>query len=225
MLKRRRPTTLFGFTKAAFWAILHPNSNNQNMSVGETLGFYYKAAVIPLIAAVVVGIILYFTWHPAAIISPYSGIIPQLYKLLGNSYFVVYPIIYTLIFIPVGLLADAALYQLIAKMLFKIWKGTYNRTLAALMFGSLPAMLFAWLWTIPGIYLLLVIFAIWGLIVAIMSLSKQQNISGMRALGGILATIGIVIVVVIVITIIVVLVFAAFLASTHLVHPVLPASS
>lgn len=206
--RANKPTSLFGYTKAAFDATLHPNSNNQNMSVSETLTFYYKAIIIPLIAVIVVGVILYFTWHPV-MISPYSGIIPQLYKLLGNSYFIAYPVFYLLILAPVALLADAALYQLLAKMLLKIWKGTYNRTLTALMFGSMPAVLFVWLWSIPVLYLLIVVFAIWGLMVSIISLSKQQNISGMRALGGILASLAIVLLVVIVITIIAVALLVA----------------
>ncbi len=106
---------------------------------------------------------------------------------------------YVLLLIPISIIIDGAIYQLFAKILFKIWNKDISKTITALTYASFPAMLFVWALFIPVVGIVIdIIIAIWSFIVLIISLARQQGISGWRAFGGIFVS-GIILAVIIIV--------------------------
>ena len=176
--------------KKAFHAITNPSSNTEEMSIGNALKFYYSAAIIPFIIALVLGTGLAFvasslikgtfSFIPglAAVGAGFTGIVVMLVLTAGL-------IIYLFILIPIMALIVAALVQFFSKNLFKFWNGGYNKTFTAMLFAQLPIVLFIWASFIPFVTILL---AIWGFIVGLITLAKQQQVSIGKAFVALIVT-------------------------------------
>jgi hypothetical protein len=184
--------SLWGYTKKALDIALHPGSVNQSYSIGDAIAFYYKAAIIPAIAAAVLGFLLLFAFGSLALgifgaFSTFmSGIMAYAPVLMGAIGAVI-GLAYVLLFIPIGIIVDGAIYHFFAKTLFKIWKNDISKTITATMYATFPAMLLMWAFFIPVLGEIIAIAAsVWSFIVLIISMARQQQVSGWRAFGGIL---------------------------------------
>ena len=182
--------SFWGYTKKALDIALHPSSVNQSYGVGDAIAFYYKAALIPAIAAAVLGFVLLFAFGSVALgifgvfkdfgIASYA---PALMGIIGA----VLGLAYVLLFIPIGIIVDGAIYHFFAKTLFKLWKNDISKTITATMYAAFPAMLLMWAFFIPILGMVVAIVAgIWSFIILIISMARQQQVSGWRAFGGIL---------------------------------------
>ncbi|MCL5404827.1 MAG: hypothetical protein M1125_03250 [Candidatus Marsarchaeota archaeon] len=217
----KAPKSFLDYTKSAFYIIMHPGSVSDTYGVGDALIFYYKASILPAILAAIVGGLLGYAFGSLA----FSGL-ATLSKGIALLHLAapvlalmaaVYGLAYVLIFIPIGIVINAAVYQFFAKILFKIWKKDISRTLTAIMYSALPIALFFWLSFIPVIGLIVIMaLAVWEFIILIISLARQQGISGWRAFGGILVS-GVVLAI-----IIFVIDFALLYAATPTLYSVSP---
>ncbi len=175
--------------KKAWGIMLHPGSVSKTMDLGDVLGFYYKAAILPTIASVIVAALFGIAAGGLAY-SLVGRLLPAM--AAGAALFtallaVGVALLYMLVLIPVGIIINAAIYQLFAKRLFDIWRKPYKNTLTAVLYGEMPVMMFLWLMFIPIVgSFISIVFGIWGLVVLIISMARQQDISGARAFGGIL---------------------------------------
>ncbi|MEM3178124.1 MAG: hypothetical protein QXT36_02990 [Candidatus Micrarchaeaceae archaeon] len=180
--------------KKAFNAIVHPSGNTMEMSVGNVLKFYYSAAIIPFIIAVILGGILAYAasslvsglFSIPRTLSP--GFASGLAGFTGGTlvlFVILFFALLLFILIPIGAIVDAAILQFFSKNVFKFWQGGYNKTFLATLFAEFPIMIFIWLYFIPFVSIIL---AIWGLVVYIITLANQQKISGAKAFGAMLVT-------------------------------------
>ncbi|MCL4373960.1 MAG: hypothetical protein M1360_04820 [Candidatus Marsarchaeota archaeon] len=187
--------------KKALGIMRHPSSVKTPMSMLDALSFYYGASIIPLIAVIVVGLVLSFAIG--------AGLLLLTYLVL--------PVLELLVIVPIGIIVDAALYQLFAVRLFKVWHKPYNNTLTATTFAVFPSIMLLWGYNIPVVgSAFSIVAAIWAFIILIISMANMQQVSGLRAFGGLLLT-GVII------GIIVLLVFLAGIASFGaLLHGVSP---
>ncbi|OJT94392.1 Yip1 domain protein [Candidatus Micrarchaeum sp.] len=184
--------SFWGYTKKALDIALHPSSVNQSYGVGDAIAFYYKAAIIPAIAAAVLGFVLLFAFGSIALgifgaFSPFlSGIAAYAPALMG-IFGAVLGLAYVLLLIPIGIIVDGAIYHFFAKTLFKLWKNDISKTITATMYATFPAMLLMWAFFIPILgEVVAIVASIWSFIVLIISMARQQQVSGWRAFGGIL---------------------------------------
>ncbi|MEM3296934.1 MAG: hypothetical protein QW696_03480, partial [Candidatus Micrarchaeaceae archaeon] len=161
--------------KKAFNAIVHPSGNTMEMSVGNVLKFYYSAAIIPFIIAVILGGILAYAasslvsglFSIPSTLSP--GFASGLAGFTGGTlvlFVILFFALLLFILIPIGAIVDAAILQFFSKNVFKFWQGGYNKTFLATLFAEFPIMIFIWLYFIPFVSFIL---AIWGLVVYIIT--------------------------------------------------------
>jgi hypothetical protein len=158
--------------------MLHPqDATMKEKSISQSLLFYYKVLAIPL----AIYILLSFAFARVAS----AGAFLAWFSLLAY-----------LVLVPIMFFFSAFLYHIFGK-LFKVFKEGYDKTFTAVIYGSIPTIIFIWLKPIPIVSFLSIIFEIWGFIVAIFALSNQQKTSKLAAFGVILAT-GIVIAIIII---------------------------
>ena len=166
---------IIGDFKAGMNAALHPSSNTQNMDLGQAIGFYYKASILPAILAIIIDGIIAYLVNPSLIISTIGEIIGFLWIL-----------------IPIGIIISAAVFQFFDKILLKIFKGDISKTATAVMFEEMPLLVLAFLYFLPFnsptsfMYYIKEIFeliiGIWGIIVLTVSFKEQQNVSTGKAI-------------------------------------------
>jgi len=118
---------IVGGFKKGLDAAINPDKKS-SMGIGDALTFYYKAAIIPLILAIVLGSIGAYLIKPSLVLL----IIPL-------------ALVYILILIPIGLLIDAAIYQFFDKILFKVFKGDISKTFTAMMYSVMPSLIFSFI--------------------------------------------------------------------------------
>jgi len=181
--------------KVAIKAMLHPSTNTKAMSIENVLRFYYKVSLIPLALAIVVNLVLTLAFGYNISFSPGLMRVTPFSSVLGVGISIVkaigFPLLYLLILIPLGLLLNAAIYQLFSKLLFDLVKRDYNRTLTAYLYAEMPCILLFWLFNIPIAGLVVLgIASIWSIVVLVISLSKQQGINVRQAIGTWLLSIG-----------------------------------
>lgn len=141
--------------------MLHPGeATARKMDIRHALEFYSKLAIIPFVLTVV------------------------FYFVFVNSTLLIIPIV-LLIFIivlPVGYFIDAFIYQLFGKFILRQFTTNYRATFSAVVYGSVPSVLFIWLENIPKIGSIFgLILGIWSFIVLLFALSNQQKISKFTA--------------------------------------------
>jgi hypothetical protein len=169
---------------------MQPGRAKATLSVGKALGFYYRASLLPVILTIIVGFFVgYFAGSllgavPGGIGIPFGAAAGAVAGLIAA----VLGALFLLVAVPIGMLVDALIYQLFAKFVFGIWKGTYERTFTAVTYGMMPMLLFFWIAFIPFVDLLLIVIALWSLAVFIVSLGRQHRIGVWRAFGGVVLT-------------------------------------
>ncbi len=175
------------------------------MEVRQALAFYYKAALVPLIISVIIaapfgllaGTLINSFTHELISTSGYTNII-------NMAVAVGFVLLYILVLLPLSILVNAAIYHLFANNLFHIWSKPYSNTMTAVLYSVLPVSVipilpFIWLF-MPGLksisailvavgILLFIALGIWEFIVLIISMARQQGVSGWRAFAGILISI------------------------------------
>lgn len=192
--------------------MLHPSkATKESKDIGGIFTYYYKLSFIPLILMIIVLLAL------LSIIRSIIGstsLIGSVFAGLGILGAILYPIAILWVLIPVGFLVSAGLLQIFGKLV-RQFKADYIKTLNAVIYGSVPLILFYWIFMVPLLGgIVEFIMAIWGLIVLIIALSNQQKI-GNGASFGILILTGVVV------GIIVGVIAIAF--SVALFHSILPA--
>jgi hypothetical protein len=162
-------------------AMVSPGSETKkSMDLGKAFEFYYKASIISFILFLVVAFVL--TSTNAFGLAFHSSVV---YSLMKSANLDLYLLGFALVFwiaVPISMLVNAFIYQLVGKHLLGEWKGVYDKTLTAVMFGQLPAMLFAWVFLIPAVSIFyMFVFTIWNMVVFIVALSAQQRVSRVHA--------------------------------------------
>lgn len=163
------------------------------MGVKDALKLYYGVSLVPLLLFIVLGSICL----NLGLVSNRFGAVPLVLSLLPgvglNVLLVAFAFAYFWVLIPVSLLIDAALYHLVGKNFLKLFKGGYERTFTALVFGFMPMLLLYWLFVIPGVNALaLIVLPVWGFVVDVIALSVQQKVTRLQAFAVIAVLLGLV---------------------------------
>jgi hypothetical protein len=160
---------------------LHPKREaGGKMTMGEAIRFYYKFSVIPTVLFIISSAI--FANSASAFAMPLKyfasyGAVGA--ALLAAAMFWILE--------PLGMAIDAAIFHFFGKTVLKSFKNRYDATFTAMVYAILPALLLYWLTPIPIIGIAAIIAVVgWELIVLILALSRQQNVSAMRAVGVVL---------------------------------------
>ena len=182
--------------RRGYTSLLSPGSaTKKHMSIMGALSFYYMLSIIPFVLFVAIGSLVLAANMNMNVLPFWSNFGYQfgltttsfLFLLLGG-------ILYFWVFVPIGIFINALLYQLVGKFFLNIWRGTYDKTFTAAMFGVLPSMLFYWLMPIPIINIFyLAVFGVWSFVVFVIALANQQKVARMSAFLGMLATVTIVV--------------------------------
>ena len=143
----------------------------KKQSIGESLAFYYKASILPLLLFMAFSYI-FFYYRPV-----YSYGIPMMGIINVPFLAVLWAILLIWVAIPISIFVNAFLYQLIGYYFLRLWNGSYEKTFAAVMFGEIPVVSLIWLMPIPV-----------ANVIFFIALSVQQKITRLRALGAILLT-------------------------------------
>jgi hypothetical protein len=165
--------------KAGMDAALHPTQGTRKqMPASEALKMYYKFSVIPALLFIIFGSVLLAGLSSLLVHMPVIG--PLLAALSGLAVIlvVIAAVMYFWIFVPIGIIISAAIWQLFGKFLLKKFNKGYSATLTAAVYGALPSVGLLWTIAIPVLgILILFITSIWGLILGIYALANQQNTS------------------------------------------------
>ncbi len=139
------------------------------MSIKESLAFYYKYSLLPLVLLIIMSYTLNRT-----LLSIFPG-----FSSTGGV--VAASLVLVWIGVPVFMLIQSAFLYVIGMML-KFYKNDFPRTFASVVYGSVPLVLLLWLTSIPvyGKFLLLAI-EIWSFVILFIALSEQHGISVFRA--------------------------------------------
>ncbi|MGC8587361.1 MAG: hypothetical protein ACP5K9_03710 [Candidatus Micrarchaeia archaeon] len=154
----------------------------KKQSIGESLAFYYKASILPLLLFMAFSYI-FFYYRPV-----YSYGIPMMGIINVPFLAVLWAILLVWVAIPISIFVNAFLYQLIGYYFLRLWNGSYEKTFAAVMFGEIPVVSLIWLMPIPIANVIFFIAVLWGFGVLVIALSEQQKITRLRALGAVLLT-------------------------------------
>jgi hypothetical protein len=170
-----------------FWNLVwNPGKySKRQLDFWSAVKLYYTMAVLPFIAYVVIGSLRIAAGDGvhrfgASTLLAHLG---PLFTSLSYLSLIWGGILLFFIALPLGIAIDAIIYQIIAKHFLKVWKGSYDRTFTALVFGLFPLLLLLWIGVIPIFNLLFIIVApIWSLVVIVIALSEQQKITRLNAL-------------------------------------------
>lgn len=157
----------------------------RQLNFGNALKLYYTLAVFAFIAYVVVGSLAVAAGAGVhAVSAPFPvSVLQSLVTSVSYVSVLWGGILLFFVVIPLGLAIYAVLYQIIAKHFLNIWKGTYDKTFAALVFGAFPSLLLYWLSVVPVFNAIFIILApIWGFVVLVVALSAQQKVTRLNAL-------------------------------------------
>lgn len=170
----------------AYGILLHPSAaSRRRMEIGECLKFYYRLTIIPFILFLLFG-------YVSNRMGFYNS---RFFTLIGPTAGTVFiDVLFFWIAVPLGVVLNSFIYQLVSKFFLRIWRGTLDRTFQAVLFGQLPPVLFYWLIPIPiARVAYLVLFPIWGLVVIVISLSVQQRVTRLQAFAALMAVLFLVI--------------------------------
>ncbi len=193
---------IMGNFREVIRASIHPNGNTKKMGIGDALRYYYTALPMP-IALFALAIIISIIISLAEFLQPGFAGMP-----IGFSVAILFAtVLVGILFSPIYLLLGALILHFFSKILFNIIKGPLERTYAAVIYGTMPALMLLFLLSlilvplemlmlngqpvnananfVPFIIILAGvagIIGIWNAVVTIISLSKQHKVSGKRAL-------------------------------------------
>ncbi len=177
-------------TRKAIDIITLKNKSPKALSIGDALKFYYKATLIPLVLAIILGAIVAAVG--SQFISPFFSFGIAGAAALG----ILSPILLIWVFQPLGALVLAGVYHLFGK-LFGQFKQDYTKTFNALLYVEFVTALVAWITVIPILgWIVLIVASVWSFVSIIVWISRFQKIS---LLASFLVIIGTVIVIVIIV--------------------------
>ncbi len=159
-------------------SIFHPGKETSaSLDIWGSLKIYYSVAIISIVlTAIAIGIMSIAGVHAGPAFSGSAGIASMLSASLPLIS-LISAAIGIFIAVPILLFIMAIIYQLIGKNFLNSWKGGYERTFAATMFGVLPAIFFYWAISIPLIGIAIAfILGIWDFVVLAIALSSQHKI-------------------------------------------------
>lgn len=169
-----------------FWDMVwHPGkASKRKLDLGGAVKLYYKVALLPFILYVAIGIIAVMlginthTFPSSSMVYSLGGFA----KSLAYGLVIVGAIALFFIVMPLSIAIDALIYQLIGKFFLNVWKGNYDKTFSALVFALFPLLLLLWLSVIPFLNSIFIVVApIWAIVVLVIALSAQQNITRLNA--------------------------------------------
>ncbi len=166
-------TAIIDDFKIGLDAVFHPSKNNKQMSIGQTLGMYYKFSVVPFVLFIVLGLIV--TTVLGSVLSAIPGV-GGLATGLGAVFIVVGAIMYLLIAIPIGIIIDGILYYLVGGVVFKWFKNGLSGTVTGVAYSVMTIVGFIWLIFIPVIgWLIVGLLGLYSLWVLWNSLAAQHK--------------------------------------------------
>ncbi len=182
----------------------------QQMSVGEALGFWYKASLIPaILAAIVAGILILVG---ASVVSGLLGPLGSVLGGIGAAVVIVGIFVSVWIITPIAMIIGAAILHFFGKTLLRQFKNSYSATLAATVYAELIGIFLLFITEIPVIgWIISIIVGIWSFVALLVWLARFQNTSWVMALVTIIVE-----VIVIVVILFVVLGAVFFSAIGHL---------
>jgi hypothetical protein len=136
--------------KSAWNLAIHP-STAKPMTIEEGVKFYYSFALLPGIAAIIIG---YAAVGPIGAISAFAAVF---------------------ILEMIGLFFGAGIYHLFGKFIFRKFTKDYSVTFTAAVVASIPTILFSWLSILIGPAGF--IFGIWGIVLLTIGLMRMQKVS------------------------------------------------
>ena len=190
--------TLSSDLRNAYGSMVHPGRNTaKQLSIGAALKLYYKAAIVPLILSVIVGIVVYSSAFSCALTCTqltgtpfFGGTISSLASAVGAPAApIITALLYIIALIPIGIVINTAIYQLVGRYFLNTFKKGYERSFTAVMYGSIPAMAFYWLLLVPYASIpAIVVIAVWQVIVFTIAMANQQKVTRLQAFGVYAAT-------------------------------------
>ena len=176
-----------GFTedvRKSFRMLFSPGKESAaRMDVWGALKFYYGASLIPLLLFLVIG----FVTLRLGLLQNAMGAatLPSFLLNAGAGALLVgFAFVYFWLLVPIGFFINSAIYQLVGKYFLRIFKGGYERTFTAMVFGSMPLLLLFWLFAVPGISMLaFVVLPVWAFVVEVIALAAQQRITRLQSIG------------------------------------------
>ena len=184
---------LINATKKALNVIMHPNAVREHKNSVDAIKFYYNAAVIPgIISIILSGLVLlkFGVANSNLLLSklPAHANPAMLFAIGALTGF-----LYVFILTPISAMISSVVYQFFAKKLFKIWTKDISRTFTASLYANFLVIFFIWVTLIPQTNIAASmadsILIIWSFVMLIILISKQQEISKLRAFGGVLLSI------------------------------------
>ncbi|MGC8586805.1 MAG: hypothetical protein ACP5K9_00755 [Candidatus Micrarchaeia archaeon] len=203
--------------------MLHPSAaTSKKMDIGKAFSYYYKMTIVPLVISEVLAIL--FAVFMLSIIKS-SLVFTSILGGFGALDFIALPLLILWILIPISIFISAGLYHIFGK-LFRQFKNSYSATVTAVVYSVVPTVLFYWAIIIPVLGgIISFVMGIWGFIVLVIALSKQQKISTGAAFGiAILVPIIIGIIVVIIVALFAIGVFLPILMSHNFTSAQVPYS-
>ena len=157
--------------------VFRPGENtSRKMSTGDAFALYYKFSVIPVVLFI---ILLYAALSIALAIFSKMPVIGSTLTLIGDIGIlgiIAFAILWFWVFVPIGILIQAALYQLVGGMLLGKFKGGYSGTVTACVYAAFPGLMIAWLSLIPVLGgLLSFIFGIYSVYILVTALANQHK--------------------------------------------------
>jgi hypothetical protein len=157
--------------------VFSPGANtSKKMSIGDAFAFYYKFSVIPIILLIAM---LYVLLSIAMAIFSQVPTIGHTLSLIGNlGVFgvIVFAVLWLWIAVPIAILIQAALYQLVGGALMGKFKGGYSGTVTACIYAAFPSVMIAWLGFIPVLGgLLSFLFGIYSIYILVTALANQHK--------------------------------------------------
>jgi hypothetical protein len=170
-----------------FWNLLwNPGvGSKRQMDVGGALKLYYMLAVLPFIAYLVIGGLAVSVGYSVNAIDSNTVFAPIFAMVKSFSYVSLFwnGIVLFFIALPIGIIVDAVIYQIIGRFFLKMWNGDYSKTLTALVYSLFPVLLLAWLNAIPVVNTIFIVLApIWSIVIFVIAMSAQQKITRLNAL-------------------------------------------
>ena len=144
---------------------LHPRvGTSRKMAIKETIGFYYAFSVIPTILLMI----------STAIFSSPSSRLTLVVSAAAGLW----------IGEPLGIFICAAILHFFGKTLLRSFKNGYGATFTAVTYMILPALLLDWITPVLIVGIVALVAAwLWSIIVGILALSRQQEVSARKSLG------------------------------------------
>ncbi len=184
-------------------------TTKQMKTTGDSLAFYYRLTIIPLVLFIVLGAIFTTLFGntfgqaigfalgrltntlPASTI-PYmptgSGLASSLYASFGVYSVIAYSILMLWVILPILLIIFSVFYQGVGAF-FGTASKKLDATVSAAVYGIAPIVLFFWITTIPFIgNAIFTIILLWSLIVLIAALANAHRTTRLRAFATIVLT-------------------------------------